>query len=178
MRHLLLILGLVTACAVPASVYYFTDNYQHYSQQQERLDALQKYRERQLRNQRQLRQYATFAQQAETLVEEAKRSGALPENWDRYEIDMQRAVQFDELENLLIQANHGLAYYFKPGALEIRLPSASGENSATGAPPPVIPAVEKESATEGESQPAEPLALQEGKDAALRLRGTFLVRRQ
>ncbi len=79
MRHLLLILGLVTACAVPASVYYFSDNYQHYSQQQERLDALQKYRERQLRNQRQLRQYATFAQQAEALVEEAKRSGALPE---------------------------------------------------------------------------------------------------
>ncbi len=178
MRYLLLTLGLVTACAVPASVYYFTDSYQHYSRQQERLEALQKYRKRQLRNQRQLRQYSSFVQQADALVDEAKISGALPDNWDRYEIDMQRAVQFDELENLLIQANHGLAYYFKPSTLEIRLPSASADNAYAGTKPPIV---EPPSAPEAGKETApqeEPLALQEGEDAALTLRGTFLVRRQ
>jgi hypothetical protein len=177
MRQLLLILGLVTVCAVPASVYYFTGNYQHYSQQQERLEALQKYRQRQLRNQRQIRQYSAFVQQADALVDEAKISGALPENWDRYEINMQRAVQFDELENLLIQANHGLAYYFKPSALEIRLPTASDDSAYAGAPPPAVETPTSE--TGDEAQPEqEPLSLVEGEDAALTLRGTFLVRRQ
>ena len=179
MRHLLLTLGLVTVCAVPASIYYFTDSYQHYSRQQERLGALQKYRKRQLRNQRQLRQYSSFVQQADALMDEAKISGALPDNWDRYEIDMQRAVQFDELENLLIQANHGLSYYFKPSALEIRLPTADADNAYAGAPPPIIePPPATEAGEEAPPQEEEPLALQEGEDAALTLRGAVLVRRQ
>ncbi len=150
----ILIASCVLAAALPVTTHFLVDAYSRHQVATNRLTTVEHHLKALERSRQNRRSYQAFLEQAQEFVNHAQRSGAIRSAWDRYSVDLQRQVYFDELENLLAQADHGPAFYFQPALLDIRL--ATGEKS------------EEESAQN----------TQEEGDVTLTLRGSFLVRRR
>ncbi len=150
-KSVLIASGLLAA-ALPVATHFMVDAYSRHQIAKQRLTTVERHLKALERSQQNHRSYQAFLEQAREFVTHAERSGAVRSAWDRYAVNLQRQVYFDELENLLAQADHGPAFYFHPELLDIRLATRS----------------------EGESVPDD----QEEGDVTLTLQGSFLVRRR
>ena len=156
------LLALLTAIVVGCAFYslYFTlAAYHMHIAEDGRLQSLQIYQKRVEQRVRAYDRYQQLSRAAQAVIAKAAQVGANPGSWDRYQVNIDRPVSFAELAELVAQAEHGAAYYFKAQRLEVIVAATNGAD-------------QKQTAKESSSIEPD----NEGAEALLLIQGAYLVR--
>lgn len=119
-RYLNPLLAFVGAVALAMAAYTAVDAFAEHGRLAAELE-----RQRTLQAERELyagrfQEWQEYVLETQEFVTAAEASGLRPEDWNRYEVDLQRRlVELRELDSLLEQARAGSGYYFRPREFEL-----------------------------------------------------------
>jgi len=143
------------------SVHFFLESYYRHALNSDRLEVitrqvrlLKKHHRLMEKNRRMMADVENFTKQADQL-------GLTRKNWQSYDVNIQQALAFSEIEKILAQAKNSDSHYFKPVILQLHRFSESDRT--------------KQQATVKPSNSADSSETIQ-KDLMITMQGAFLVR--
>ncbi len=127
------ILGVAALVALPVASQMAADAYKDYQMANERFRAFAEYRTEQQRFADRVNAYRAFAQDVNSFMRAAERSGIVPEAWVSYDVKLEnRPVDIESFDALVETTRHGEGYYFKPRMLELTTAAGRAQQQDQG----------------------------------------------
>lgn len=160
---------LVTLLLLGGALHFYLEAFDAHRRQKTQLERVHFRRDFTRRQIAELQQKVKVIEQVNGFVKGAENLGLVPDNWTRYDVNIEAPLRFAALSEILRQCRSTPYYYFQPQHLRVHL--AGGEDAdaanlgASGVPAEMV-------VTNADSDSAET------GDLLLQLKGAFLARRR
>ena len=160
---------LVTLFFLGGGLHFFLEAFDAHRRQKTRLEKVHFRRDFTRRQIAELQQKVKVIEQVNGFVKGAENLGLVPDNWTRYDVNIEAPLRFAALSEILRQCRSTPYYYFQPQHLRVHLAGGRGVDAekvdASGAPSEMVVASADSDSTETG-------------DLLLQLKGVFLARRR